>query len=207
MVIKNKRIYGTKISFKSLSCAPVNELGVVYLFGVLHEAFDFKIESIQSAFPDCIARRKIAPGKWEELRIEFEFMSKSFYHHKHDPENTDVIVCWKHNWPECPEHIEVIELSSMLEEVESIAEEIKQPKKLSSWNKFAQQKRLQGLTFKEIAELWQKEKDASSGKKIRSKSENTLSEYNLFCQEKRLEGLSFSEIGKLWRDKKSKREK
>jgi len=99
MAIRNKRIYGTKLDFKSLSCAPVNELGVVYLFGVLHDAFDFKIESIQSAFPDCIARRQVASGKWEELRIEFEYMSKSFYQHKHDPKRADIIVCWKHNWP------------------------------------------------------------------------------------------------------------
>lgn len=40
-----KRVFGDKISFKSLSCAPVNELGVVYLFGVLHDTFDFRIES------------------------------------------------------------------------------------------------------------------------------------------------------------------
>jgi hypothetical protein len=62
-----KRIFGKKINFKSLSCAPVNELGVVYLFGVLHDSFDFKIESIQASFPDCIARRQISRDKWEEL--------------------------------------------------------------------------------------------------------------------------------------------
>lgn len=202
MAKRKKRIFGTKINFKSLSCSPVNELGVVYLFGVLHEAFDFKIESIQSAFPDCIARRKVASGKWEELRIEFEYMSKNFYQHKHDPERTDIIVCWKHNWPECPKHIEIIELSSMLEEVESIAEEVKKPKKLSSWNKFAQQKRLEGLSFKEIAKLWHKKKQSPANKKSKPNSK-PLSEYNLFCQEKRLEGLPFSEIGKLWREKKS----
>jgi hypothetical protein len=37
-----KRIFGDKITFKSLSCAPVNELGVVYMFGVLNDTFDFK---------------------------------------------------------------------------------------------------------------------------------------------------------------------
>ena len=56
-----KRVFGDKIGFKSLSCAPVNELGVVYLFGVLHDTFDFRIESIQSEFPDCIARRRVSP--------------------------------------------------------------------------------------------------------------------------------------------------
>jgi hypothetical protein len=73
---KPKRQFGSKIDFRSLSCAPVNEQGVVYLFGVLHDTFDFKIESIQTGFPDCIARRKITDEKWEELKIEFEFKSK-----------------------------------------------------------------------------------------------------------------------------------
>jgi hypothetical protein len=98
-VAKNEhRIFGDSLNFKSLSRAPVNELGVVYLFGVLHEVFDLEIESIQAGFPDCIARRKIAKGRWEELRIEFEFESKSFIAHGHDPSKADVIVCWIHNW-------------------------------------------------------------------------------------------------------------
>jgi len=76
-----KRIFGDKIAFKSLSCAPVNELGVVYLFGVLHDTFDFKIESIQSGYPDCLARRKVGNNRWEEVRIEFEYDSRSFTRH------------------------------------------------------------------------------------------------------------------------------
>ena len=28
--------------------------------------------------------------------------------HMHDPNGCDIIVCWEHNWPECP--LEVIEL-------------------------------------------------------------------------------------------------
>ncbi len=58
-----KRVFGDKVQFKSLSCAPLNELGVVYLFGVLHDTFDFKIESIQAGFPDCIARRSLDCGR------------------------------------------------------------------------------------------------------------------------------------------------
>ncbi len=85
MANRRKRVFGDKINFKSLSCAPVNELGVVYLFGVLHDTFDLKIESIQAGFPDCIARRKIKHNRWEEVRIEFEFESRSFEVHRHDP--------------------------------------------------------------------------------------------------------------------------
>ena len=75
-----KRVFGDKIGFKSLSCAPVNELGVVYLFGVLHDTFDFKIESIQSGFPDCVARRKKGQNRWEEVRIEFETIASHSWH-------------------------------------------------------------------------------------------------------------------------------
>ncbi|MCK4231751.1 hypothetical protein KAX21_02260 [candidate division WOR-3 bacterium] len=155
---KPRRVFGKKINFKSLACAPTNELGVVYLFGVLHEVFGLQIESIQSGFPDCIARRQIARDRWEEVRIEFEYESKTFLAHKHNPEAIDVIVCWKHNWPECPSHIEVIELSSQIANMEGIAKEIRTPKKLSAYNLFCREKRLEGLTFAEIATLWRKQK-------------------------------------------------
>jgi hypothetical protein len=158
MTNRRRRVFGDKINFKSLSCAPVNELGVVYLFGVLHDTFDLKIESIQAEFPDCIARRKIKQNRWEEVRIEFEFDSKSFEAHGHDPNKVDMIVCWNHNWKNCPEHIEVIELASVLGDAEEIDDQIKTVKKLSDWQKFAQEKRLEGLDFKEIAKLWKKKK-------------------------------------------------
>lgn len=153
-----KRVFGDKIHFKSLSCAPVNELGVVYLFGVLHETFDFKIESIQAGFPDCIARRRISPNKWEEIRIEFEYDSASFQAHKHNPDGVDVIVCWTHNWEKCPKRIEIVELSSLLTTAEQIDSQIKTKRELSTWQKFCQMKRLEGLDFGEIARLWKKHK-------------------------------------------------
>lgn len=153
-----KRVFGDKVNFKSISCAPVNELGVVYLFGVQHETFDLKIESIQAGYPDCIARRKIGKNRWEEVRIEFEYESRSFEKHRHDPDGVDVIVCWVHNWKECPQRIEIIELSTILSKVEGIDGQIKEPKKLSEWQEFCQKKRLEGLKFSEIAQLWKIQK-------------------------------------------------
>jgi hypothetical protein len=162
-VAKNeRRIFGDFLNFKSLSRAPVNELGVVYLFGVLHNVFDLEIESIQAGFPDCIARRKIAKGRWEELRIEFEFESKSFIAHGHDPAKADVIVCWIHNWRQCPKRIEVIELSSLVNDAESLSSEIRSSrKKLSEWQLFSQKHRLSGKSFAEISRLWKEQKDPS----------------------------------------------
>jgi hypothetical protein len=149
------RVFGDPVNFKSLTRAPVNELGVVYLFGVLHEAFDFQIESIQSGFPDCIARRKIGEGRWQELRIEFEFETKTFLTHRHDPALVDMIICWKHNWPQCPKHLEVLELSSFVRDAEILTRAIRQKNKpLSAWQKFSRKHRLAGKSFQEISKLW-----------------------------------------------------
>jgi hypothetical protein len=169
-----KRFYGDKIAFKSLSCAPVNELGVVYLFGVLHETFGFKIESIQSGYPDCLARRKIGKNRWEEVRIEFEYDSRSFKSHGHDPNGVDVIICWEHNWEECPKRIEVIELSSLLSDAEQIDKQIQKKNVLNEWQLFAQQKRFEGFEFAEIAQLWKetKNKIARGGYKYYPKNSN-----------------------------------
>ena len=159
-----KRIYGELINFKSLTRAPVNELGVVYLFGVLHEMFDLQIESIQAGYPDCIARRKIGNNRWEEVRIEFEYKSKTFLRHKHDPKKIDIIVCWEHDWPECPENIEVIELSSLIPEADEFVANSRKNRKLSEWQKFSREYRLKGFSFSEIGLLWRAKKDLESKK-------------------------------------------
>lgn len=167
-----RRVFGDKVQFKSLGCAPVNELGVVYLFGVLHETFDFQIESIQAGFPDCIARRRIGRNRWEEVRIEFEYESRSFVAHGHDPAGVDLIVCWNHNWADCPKEIEVIELANLLGDAEQIDTQIKTQKKLTAWQAFCRKKRLEGVqSFAEIARLWKSEKNGdapTSGRSVRA---------------------------------------
>jgi hypothetical protein len=45
------------------------------------------------------------------VKIEFEKESRNFLRHGHLPSGCDLIVCWVHNWPECP--VEVIELSTL----------------------------------------------------------------------------------------------
>ena len=94
--------------------APTNEDGVIFLFGVMAAELGYRVERIQRGFPDCEAKREVAPGKWEWARIEFEYESRNFKEHRHDPAGCDVIVCWRHNWPDCPEGIEVVELSRVL---------------------------------------------------------------------------------------------
>jgi hypothetical protein len=109
-VRKDRAVMGAPFDASPMTNAPVNELGVMVLFGMVAASLGLQVESVQGRFPDCVARREVAPGKWQYLRIEFEYESKNFHLHGHDPKGCDVIVCWRHNWRECPEDIEVIEL-------------------------------------------------------------------------------------------------
>jgi hypothetical protein len=93
---------------------PVNEQGVVLLFGMLAKKMGYVIEAVQTGFPDCEAKRQITPERWQRVQIEFEFESRNFRDHGHPASGCDVIVCWRHNWEECPESIEVVELSAII---------------------------------------------------------------------------------------------
>jgi hypothetical protein len=66
---------------------------------------------MQMGFPDCEALRMVDEERWQRLRIELEYESRNFLKHLHKTDECDMIVCWKHNWPECP--LEVIELSKL----------------------------------------------------------------------------------------------
>jgi hypothetical protein len=109
--VKEPVVYGAPLGLAAMAHAPTNEGGVMFLFGVLAERLGYRIERIQAAFPDCEAKREVRPGVWERVRVELEFESRNFKEHRHDLRGCEVIVCWRHNWPECPRGIEVIELS------------------------------------------------------------------------------------------------
>jgi hypothetical protein len=107
-------VYGEPLGLAAMAHAPTNELGVLFLFGIVAADLGFRVERLQAAFPDCEAKREVAPGKWELVLVELEIYSRNFKLHRHDPRGCHVIVCWKHNWPDCPEWLEVIELSKIV---------------------------------------------------------------------------------------------
>lgn len=109
-------IVGELINFRGLVYAPLNENGVVFLFGRVADDLHMYIEEIKPGFPDCVARRFTGRG-WEKVLIEFEFNSSSFRAHGHNPNDCDIIVCWQHDWKECP--LEVIELKSEIQAMPS----------------------------------------------------------------------------------------
>ena len=113
-VMTDRPVYGPLIRPCPMIHGPINENGVLYLFGTVSDRLGFVVTLIQGAFPDCYAMRLVDVDRWQPVRIEFEYESRNFLRHMHDPSGCDIIVCWKHNWPECP--LEVIELSKIVGE-------------------------------------------------------------------------------------------
>jgi hypothetical protein len=108
---KERPLYGAPLTPMGLVHAPTNELGVVYLFGMMSCHLGLVVTRLQPEFPDCEVMREVEGGRWQRLNAEFEQESRNFLIHKHDPNECDMLICWVHNWPECPEWIEVVELS------------------------------------------------------------------------------------------------
>jgi hypothetical protein len=111
-----RSIVGDLINFRGLVYSPTNEQGVVFLFGKVAADLNMYVEEIKPGFPDCIGRRFIGKG-WERIAIEFEFASCGFRDHRHDHTKCDVIVCWEHNWPDCP--VEVVELREVIKTLQN----------------------------------------------------------------------------------------
>ena len=115
--LDRRPIYGAPIDFRGLRHEPVNEQGVVFLFGMVARELGYLVEAVQGGFPDCEAKRQVSRGQWQPVQIEFEYESRNFVEHGHDPEKCDVIVCWVHNWTDCPDSIEVLPLSEVIKKL------------------------------------------------------------------------------------------
>lgn len=126
--MKEKSIVGDLINFRGMVYSPLNESGVVFLFGKVVEDLNMYIEEIKPGYPDCIARRFIGNG-WERVSIEFELYAKNFLQHQHDPKLCNILVCWDNDWQDCPKEyeLEIIELKSLIKELPN--REIKRPTK------------------------------------------------------------------------------
>lgn len=108
---KGVSIVGKPINYGGLVYAPINELGVVLLFGMIFEEMGMIVEEIRSGFPDAVIRRFNGRG-WTRENVEFEYKSSQYKQHKHLLSGCDIIVCWIHDWRNCP--LEVWELSELI---------------------------------------------------------------------------------------------
>lgn len=115
---KNRLVYGKPLNFRGLQHAPVNEQGVVYLFGMVSYEIGFLVTAVQSSYPDCEALRCIdrRQDQWQRVTIEFEYRSSHFRDHGHPIEGCDIIICWQHDWIDCP--LEVVELRRIINDLD-----------------------------------------------------------------------------------------
>jgi hypothetical protein len=108
--------HGRMLGFRAFACVPTYENEVVAMFGAIADEIGFEIISNRAEFPDCKANRKIegsARNRYKECLIEFELRSSDFKTHKHPVDGCDLIVCWEHDWKDCP--LEVLELKKAIQ--------------------------------------------------------------------------------------------
>jgi hypothetical protein len=75
-------------------------------FRILNEFYGwFVIELSRGDFPDMLALDRAG----RQVRIEVELSSRSFKRHGHDVAGADLIVCWVHDWTDCPLPVLVLE--------------------------------------------------------------------------------------------------
>jgi hypothetical protein len=105
---------GRSLGFRAFAFTPTYENEVVSLFSTIADELRFEIVAQRPAFPDCEARRVVdrTRKRYRKCLIEFELRSSDYVRHKHPVEGCDLIVCWEHDWRECP--IEILELRSVI---------------------------------------------------------------------------------------------
>ena len=112
-----KGAYGRLMLYGPMVCAPTNEQGVLFLFGAMAEKLGFALLKIGTSFPDCEVFRVVDGDRLERVKAEIEYESRNFLKHMHDVNGCELIICWRHNWPECP--LPVIELRSAISSQQS----------------------------------------------------------------------------------------
>jgi hypothetical protein len=103
---------GKTLNFRHFAYTPTYENEVVSIFSAVAGELGFEIITIRDAFPDCKARRKSQNfrNRMQDCLIEFEFKSSDFVKHKHPIDGCNLVICWEHDWLECP--IEVLNLKT-----------------------------------------------------------------------------------------------
>jgi hypothetical protein len=77
---------------------PRNELQVRELYASRLPDYGYRLVASHSDFPDWL----VVDGEGKFLYVEVEHRSSGFQAHGHDPAGCDLIMCWEHDWRECP---------------------------------------------------------------------------------------------------------
>ena len=91
----------------------------MFLFGMIATELGFVITSISDDIPAAEGRRcvDIASDNWEEVELDFYFQSSDLKKTITSDSEFDIVICWKHDWSDCP--LEVLELKSIIKELEN----------------------------------------------------------------------------------------
>ena len=81
---------------------------VIFLFGCLYRYLNFQSILIGHEKAGDLDALAFLHGKG--IIVEFEAHSSNFRREKHEESKCNLIVCWKHDWKECPDNIDVLEL-------------------------------------------------------------------------------------------------
>jgi hypothetical protein len=83
-IFQDRPLYDPLMNLPEMVHEPLNELGVVFAFGMVARQLGFSVLRLQSAFPDCEALREVVRGQLQRMKLEFELKGKSFNHKGHE---------------------------------------------------------------------------------------------------------------------------
>lgn len=73
---------------------PSNEEELIDFFRLAQARLGWRILHLQSAFPDALVENP----EGQQLRVEFEYDARNFQQHGHNPNDCDLIICWRNSW-------------------------------------------------------------------------------------------------------------
>jgi Homing endonuclease associated repeat len=106
--------YGAPRDFRGMRHELTNRDGVLFLFSKVHQELGIIVERLRvGGYSDCETLRQDPQTKrYTKCFIAFEVNSAAFQRHLSRKELCDLLVCWEHDWPDCP--MEVLSLKDVL---------------------------------------------------------------------------------------------
>ena len=117
---EEEEFYGEPMPLGVMNYAPTNEFGVVAVFVTYRKELGFPIlEIIRPQFPDAVVLEKFG-DRYVRRYVEFEFKSSGYKKHLKERKKCHYVVCWKHNWKDCP--VKVVELRKEIKKILGLKE-------------------------------------------------------------------------------------
>ena len=104
---------------QAIPAVRIDEKAVIFLFGRIFRFLNFDDVTVGHEKAGDLDAWAWNEREMRDTIIEFEATSRNFDIHKHDPKKCNLIVCWEHNWKQCPRNIEVLELKYLWEKTQN----------------------------------------------------------------------------------------